>query len=84
MSTASVQLTIKAFGITREIFGGRELKLDFSGQTVGDLRKSLLERYPSLTGLKSLMIAVNNEYAEDDQSLSGGEEIAVIPPVSGG
>lgn len=75
---------VKAFGITREVLGGREQQIEVEGQTVADLRNSLLARYPELKGLKSLLIAVNKEYAEDTAILSDTDEIALIPPVSGG
>jgi molybdopterin synthase sulfur carrier subunit len=51
---------------------------------VKDLRDALLSLYPSLKDLNSLMIAVNNAYAEEDVTLSEADEIALIPPVSGG
>ena len=75
---------IKAFGVTKDIVGGRETVLDLSGHTVGSLRKELARRYPSLQGIRSLMIAVNNAYAEDDLPIGESDEIALIPPVSGG
>jgi molybdopterin synthase sulfur carrier subunit len=76
---------IKAFGITREIVGGRELSLArVEGSTVGAFRERLLGEYPRLSALRSLLIAVNGEYAEDHQILTDGDEIALIPPVSGG
>jgi sulfur-carrier protein len=75
---------IKAFGVTREILGGRETIVEVAGQTVADLRNELLKNYPPLTSLRSLMIAVNNTYAEDSQILIDADEIALIPPVSGG
>lgn len=75
---------IKAFGITKDILGARETVLDLDGNTVGSLRKSLRSRYPSLGEIRSLMIAVNNAYAEDDVALGESDEIALIPPVSGG
>jgi molybdopterin synthase sulfur carrier subunit len=78
-------IKIKAFGITREIVGQRELELELSdGKTVSELRKLLNEQYPKMKGLKSLLIAVNNEYAEDHITLKSDDEIALIPPVSGG
>lgn len=73
-----------AFGITKDILGGREKKIEVKGNTVKDLRDTLLVLYPSLKDLNSLMIAVNNTYAEDDVALNEGDEIALIPPVSGG
>ena len=75
---------VKAFGIAREILGGKETAVDMDGQTVASLRRQLLEKYPDLAGLRSLLIAVNNTYADDHQILSESDEIAVIPPVSGG
>ncbi len=73
-----------AFGIARDIVGGKETTVEISGNTVGELRNTLLARHPSLTGLNSLLIAVNNVYAEDDWVVSETDEIAMIPPVSGG
>lgn len=75
---------IKAFGITKDILGARETLLELQGDTVGSLRSALKNRYPSLTEIRSLMIAVNNAYAEDALSISESDEIALIPPVSGG
>jgi sulfur-carrier protein len=75
---------IKAFGVTREILGARETIVEVQGQTVAELRNELLKNYPSLQSLKSLMIAVNNVYADDLQVLQDADEIALIPPVSGG
>jgi sulfur-carrier protein len=75
---------VRAFGITRELLGGKDAFIDIRGRTVGDLRSELNERYPELLGLKSLFIAVNNDYADDDRVLEPTDEIALIPPVSGG
>ena len=75
---------IKAFGITRELLGGREATIEVNGKTVGDLRAALRERFPELGELRSLLIAVNNDYADDEVTISAADEIALIPPVSGG
>jgi molybdopterin synthase sulfur carrier subunit len=75
---------VKAFGITKDILGGRETVLEVQGQTVAALRLELLEKYPQLEGLRSLFIAVNNAYAGDSLILQETDEIALIPPVSGG
>jgi molybdopterin synthase sulfur carrier subunit len=78
-------LKIKAFGITRDILGGREVELKLKeGGTVGDLRSQLASAYPDVLQLKSLFIAVNSEYADDHVVLSDTDEVALIPPVSGG
>ncbi|HET7178752.1 MAG TPA: MoaD/ThiS family protein [Chryseosolibacter sp.] len=75
---------IKAFGVTKEILGARETVVEADGGTVRELRRALVERYPTLRDVRSLMIAVNNAYAEDDLSIDESDEIALIPPVSGG
>jgi sulfur-carrier protein len=75
---------VRAFGITRELLGGRELFVETKGETVGALKEDLLRLCPELAGLRSFFIAVNNTYAEDNVSLQEGDEIALIPPVSGG
>jgi len=75
---------IIAFGITKELLGGRETIIEINGQTVGALRTALNERYPQLLNLRSLLIAVNNDYADEDVLLGSSDEIALIPPVSGG
>ena len=76
--------SIKAFGVAREILGGKETTVDMEGQTVASLRNELIMKYPGLSGLRSLLVAVNNVYADDHQLLSESDEIAIIPPVSGG
>ncbi|MBT1703514.1 MoaD/ThiS family protein [Chryseosolibacter indicus] len=75
---------IKAFGITKDIVGGRETVVEVEGNTVSELRLSLQGKYPGLTTLKSLFIAVNNAYADEQTAIKETDEIAMIPPVSGG
>jgi molybdopterin synthase sulfur carrier subunit len=76
---------IKAFGITRDILGAREVELQLeNGRTVGDLKAHLATVYPDVLALKSLFVAVNNEYADDGVILGDADEVALIPPVSGG
>ncbi|GAB3263765.1 molybdopterin converting factor subunit 1 [Larkinella harenae] len=78
-------VSVQLFGITREIVGASALTVDLpaTGQ-VGGLLAQLKEQYPALTGLRSLLVAVNGEYAEIDQLIHPNDEIALIPPVSGG
>ena len=79
-------MDILLFGITREIVGKQAIKVTETPtlETVADLKCWLFGQYPALKELKSLAIAVDSEYAEDAQALSPGQEIALIPPVSGG
>ena len=75
---------IKTFGIARDILGSKELVFEIDGNTLMDLRSSLSKKYPELESLNSLFIAVNQSYAEDETVLNESDEIALIPPVSGG
>lgn len=75
---------IKAFGVTRDILGGRETVLELEDNTVASLRAALRKRYPPLMEIRSLMVAVNKAYAQDDLRIVESDEIALIPPVSGG
>jgi molybdopterin converting factor small subunit len=77
-------LKLKTFGISRDILGGREVELVLNGNSVGDLRNQLYSQYPDLQKLNSLFIAINLEYAADDHMLTEKDEVALIPPVSGG
>ncbi|ELR70026.1 hypothetical protein C900_04396 [Fulvivirga imtechensis AK7] len=80
-----MDLKILLFGITRDIIGDHSFTIRLNeGGYVGDLKKYLYAEYPEMKKLRSLLIAVNNEYAPDDLRLSEKDEIALIPPVSGG
>ncbi len=77
-------LTVSLFGITRDIVGRPELQLADAPATVGALLAQLQAQYPALAQLASCAVAVNNEYATADQTLTTADEVALIPPVAGG
>ncbi|GAA4463158.1 molybdopterin converting factor subunit 1 [Nemorincola caseinilytica] len=78
-------LNIFAFGIAREIMGGAAIGISLpEGSTVEQLISVLKGQFPALSGLTSFAIAVNGKYANIDDHISPGDEVAIIPPVSGG
>ena len=78
-------ITILYFAAAREAAGTPRESLDLSPATVGDLRRALVERHPAMARvLPQSRIAVNQEMAQDADSLPTGAEVAIIPPVSGG
>ncbi|RLJ31532.1 molybdopterin synthase sulfur carrier subunit [Chryseobacterium sp. 7] len=80
-----MKLTILAFGITKDIFGTSEKEIEIhEGAHVKALKELLEKDFPVLKSLKSYFIAIDDEYAEDDQIITVSNEIAIIPPVSGG
>ena len=73
------------FGITKDIIGNSPFNIQLEGEnTVGNLMKVLLNKHPRLKDLNSIAVAVNGEYAEELTIINPGDEIALIPPVSGG
>ena len=80
-----MKTNILAFGIAKEIFGGSSCTLELNDAcAVNDLRHSLEEKFPRLKELSSFRIAVNNHFASSDEVITEKDEIAIIPPVSGG
>jgi molybdopterin converting factor small subunit len=78
--------TLLTFGVAREITGTSSLILELPAPlTLGELRQNLEERFPDFLKLKNYFIAKNQEYVRDEAVLFTPEdEIAIIPPVSGG
>ena len=77
--------TVLLFGIARDLTGQSFVSVPLAPDTrVADLLTAVYDQYPALSGIKSLLVAVNGEYAEVDLPLNFQDEIALIPPVSGG
>ncbi|MEE8325585.1 MAG: molybdopterin converting factor subunit 1 [candidate division NC10 bacterium] len=81
-----MQVQVKLFAAARDIVGQGEVSLQLTeGSTVGDLMEHFFTRYPQLKAMAgSLLLAVNREFAERTVKLQEGDEVGVIPPVSGG
>jgi molybdopterin converting factor subunit 1 len=76
-----VEITVRLFAMLRERAGTSEVTLELpEGARVGDALDSLAGLSEGLP----LVMAVNREYAEADRVLDAGDELALIPPVSGG
>lgn len=70
----------------REAAGVSEIGLDVpAGATAGDAASHLATRYPAIERyLSRIAYAINQSYAPPDSPLKQGDELALIPPVSGG
>lgn len=76
-----MRVRIRLFAALRERAGANELELDLpEGACVRDA----LAQMHALTADLPVVMAVNQEYAAEDERLHGGDELALIPPVSGG
>lgn len=72
---------IRLFAMLRERAGASELSLELPE---GALVRDALAELESLAGGLPLVMAINREYASEDAPLAAGDELALIPPVSGG
>ena len=80
-----LSIHIIAFGIAKDILGQQKLVLGMGIRpTVGDVRLRLLSQYAEFNKFSSLRFAVNEEYVDDKFQLHEGDEVIIIPPVSGG
>jgi molybdopterin synthase catalytic subunit len=80
------RLRVKLFATLRERARTSELERDFpDGATVADIWRRLQDEFPALRGHQdSVRFAVNQEYVADDYRPRAHDEVAIIPPVSGG
>ena len=81
-----MKIRVLFFGFARDVTGVTEEQIDFqSGPEVGDVRREYEARFPRLASMSdSLRVAVNEEFRERSWRLRDGDEVAFIPPVSGG
>lgn len=76
-----MRVRVRLFAQLRERAGADELELELPE---GALCRDVLERVGDLTAGLPVVLAINHEYADRDQRLHAGDELALIPPVSGG
>ncbi|MFM8734518.1 MAG: MoaD/ThiS family protein [Pirellulales bacterium] len=90
MNTASpvpppATLRVAVFAGMAEIVGGRHLEIPWGGGSVADVRRLVAARHPAAAMLiDRSAIAVGGRYAADEETLAAGDDVAIIPPVSGG
>jgi molybdopterin converting factor subunit 1 len=81
-----MRVTVKLFARLREIAGRDTLVRDVAdGSPVGDVWSSLVAEWPAMSAFQSTVsAAVNAEYTRMHHALAEGDEVAFLPPVSGG
>ena len=78
--------TVHLFAAARDFAGTETVQLELGSRaTVLELRTAMSLAFPAMMELIARSaIAVNHDYAEDGFTISEGDELALIPPVSGG
>jgi molybdopterin converting factor subunit 1 len=80
-----VQVNVRLFASYREAAGVGHLQLNLPpGSTVKDAIAEIARRHPLITEGRRVVIAKNRNYVTADEPLADGDEVALIPPVSGG
>jgi len=79
-------MKIISFGITKDITGSLFIDFDAGENPLSiiELKENLFNKYPALRELSTLSFAVNNMYTTNETMVSNQDEVALIPPVSGG
>jgi len=81
-----VKVVVRLFATYREVAGEPELHVDLpGGATLADLLSRVFQAHPRLKGFEdTMLVAVNQDFADPATRLEAGDEIALMPPVSGG
>ena len=80
-----MRLRVLFFGVLRDRFGAEERLEQFPGRTVADVLRYYRVIAPELGGLwDSIAVAVNQQYAGGTMLVIDNDEVALLPPVSGG
>lgn len=86
MSKRSISVTVKLFAAYQEAYGVSELMLELPPETtVALVLDQLVNEHPELNQWRNLTrFGVNLQFVEPDTTLQNGDEVVLIPPVSGG
>jgi molybdopterin converting factor subunit 1 len=81
-----VQIRVLFFGLLKDICGGAEARIELpEGATAGAVFEHYAGAFPKLRQMaSSIVLARNHEFAKTGELLSEGDEVALLPPVSGG
>ena len=80
-------MTIKvlAFGAASDLVGGKEVLIELPEPCTTDhLQVLLVEKFPKLKSITSFSLSVNHSFIDESLEIGTDDEIAIIPPVSGG
>lgn len=76
-------ITVLLFAHLQEESGTHQLQIDVQNLTVAELKELVTKDY-NVSLSQHTMVAINEEYANEDDMIQDGDVVALIPPVSGG
>ncbi|HDR6318522.1 molybdopterin converting factor subunit 1 [Bacillus cereus] len=76
-------IRVLLFAYLQEEVGTSELQIEKENITVAELKDVVAKEY-NVPMAASIMVAINEEYANEDDTIRDGDVVALIPPVSGG
>ena len=81
-----MKIRVRLFAALHEVVGHQELEVEVEpGTTAGELLDSLVAEHSKLARyLDVIQVAINEEFAERDAPIADDDEVALLPPVSGG
>lgn len=80
-------VTVKLFALLKEKAGCDELQIRVDAGTVADLLRQVAREFPALSDMisrGSILVSVNHELVRQDSAVRDGDEVALMPPFSGG
>ena len=78
-----MKIKVRFFARYRDLVGEERMEIELEqGATVASLKKRLEKEFPELGGID--LVAINNEYVEPQYRLRDEDEVALLPPLSGG
>ncbi|HHC19367.1 MAG TPA: MoaD/ThiS family protein [Euryarchaeota archaeon] len=81
-------IRVKLFSTLAELVGAREISVEYKpGITIRDIARILAKRNPKILELldnEEILTALNHRYADPDTEVHDEDEVAFMPPVSGG
>ncbi len=82
-----MKINLLFFATLRSLIGLKSLELELPSESrVSDLKFLVAERFPQVAPalVDTVLVSINREYADDEQIIPDGAEVALFPPVSGG
>jgi molybdopterin synthase catalytic subunit len=86
VTSMDIKVTVKLFAILKDILAKKEIRLVIpQGATISVLKNKMIQEYPALNSFSNKFIfSVNYTVATNDTVIYANDEVALLPPVSGG